>query len=157
MVCLWGHPRQEASEASLENSRDGPGGVEVVGFTPSPKDGERTPNIPDEHLMDINTDSDDDPLVIPVTILVELVVPSPGHKENLVALLDLGCTRCLINPALVEKLGLRLKQLKVPMAFFCQLDSSVAGGRAAMFITEPIEIRETLSFIMAPGMERRLY
>lgn len=96
--------------------------MEVVGFTPSPKDGERTPNIPDEHLMDINTDSDDDPLVsqpvIPVTILVELVVPSPGHKENLVALLDLGCTRWLINPALVEKLGLRLKQLKVPMAFF---------------------------------------
>lgn len=72
----------------------------------------------------------------------------------------MGCTRCLVNPAVVEKLGVRLKQLNVPIAF-CQLDGSVAGGIPVTFITEPIEIRivthtETLSFTIAPGIESLL-
>lgn len=60
-------------------------------------------------------------------IPIELVVQSSGFKASLPALLDSIYTRCLLNPALVEKLGIRLKQLKVPVAF-CQLDGSVVEG-----------------------------
>lgn len=65
--------------------------------------------------------------VNPVIIPIELMVQSLGPKENLVALLDSGYTRCLVNPALVEKLTVRLKQLKVPIVFY-QLDISMAWG-----------------------------
>lgn len=67
-------------------------GVEVVEFTPFPKDGERTLTVPMDGLMESDTDSNDDPLVshpvIPVTIPIELMVPSSGCKRNLVTLLD---------------------------------------------------------------------
>lgn len=85
---------------------------------------------------------------------------SSGHKGSLLALLDLGCTRCLVNSTLVEKLGLQLQEPKVPMAF-CQLDGSVAAATPTTFVTEPVEMRlgahtETLSFIVVSGMERPL-
>ncbi|KAG8124643.1 hypothetical protein E2320_019976 [Naja naja] len=64
------------------------------------------------------------------------------------------------QPCLVEKLRIRLKQLKVPVVF-CQLDGSVAGGIPAIFITEAVELQigahtKTLSFKVAPGLERLL-
>lgn len=56
---------------------------------------------------------------------------------HLRGLLESGCTRCLVNPALVEKLGIQLRRLKV-LITFCQFDGSVIGGILAMFATEPI-------------------
>lgn len=44
----------------------------------------------------------------------------------------------MVNPVLVEKLGIRLKQLKVP----------VAGSIPVTFVTEPVEMQ------IAPGMDR---
>lgn len=60
----------------------------------------------------------------------------------------------LVNPSLVEKLGVRFTLLKVLVAF-CQLDGSLASGIPVIFITQLIEMwTETLSFIVAPGMKR---
>lgn len=66
----------------------------------------------------------------------------------------------MVNPEVMEKLGLRLRQLKVPIAF-CQLDGTMTRGSLAHFITDPVEMwmgnhRETLSFIMSLGLERPL-
>lgn len=85
-------------------------------FILSSKDGERILT----ELLDspVESDSDYDNVLLitrpvnPVTVLIKLMVHSLGHKGNLVALLDLGCTRCLVNPAVIEKLGMRLRQLK---------------------------------------------
>lgn len=43
----------------------------------------------------------------------------------------------MVNPALVEKLGMRLRLLKVPM-MFCQLNVSIAREIPATFVTELI-------------------
>lgn len=52
-----------------------------------------------------NDDDDDDPLVcrqvIPVIIPAELVV----SQGRMLALLDLGCVRCVVSPEVMEKLG----------------------------------------------------
>lgn len=81
--------------------------------------------------MESNSRTNDDPLVsyhvIPVTIPIELVVPSLEHKENQIVLMDSGCTWCLVSPSVVEKLGVLLRELKVLMPFW-QLDGSIAGG-----------------------------
>lgn len=53
------------------------------------------------------------------------IIQSSGHKVGLMGLLDLGYTKCLVKPALVEKLGVRLRPFNVLVAF-CQLDGSVA-------------------------------
>lgn len=60
-----------------------------------------------------------------------------------------------ISPALVQKLGLRVKQRKVQVAF-CQLDGSIAGVASATFVTESIEMgvgahMETLNIIVVSG------
>lgn len=75
----------------------------------------------------------------------------------------LGCTRCVVSPVVVvKKLGISLRQLRVPIAF-CQLDGTMAGegGGLQHFVMELVELQignhwETLSFIVAPGMERPL-
>lgn len=67
-------------------------------------------------------------------------------------LLNLRCTRCLVNPAVVEKLGMRFRLLKVSLVF-CQLDGSIEREIPVTFITKPIEMQmgvhtETLSFLL---------
>lgn len=57
---------------------------------------------------------------------IEIVVPFLGAKEAIMALLDSGCTHCMINTQVVEKPGLRLRKLRQPMAF-SQLDRSITG------------------------------
>lgn len=46
-------------------------------------------------------------------ILVELVMPFSGIQGRILALLNSGCIRCVVSPEVIEKLGLRLKRLKV--------------------------------------------
>lgn len=83
-------------------------GLKVVEFTPSPKRAEGTLTPPEDGQGFTDTDSDDDPLVndpiMLVMVRIKLSFPGSRLKANLRALLDLGCTRCLVNPALVEKL-----------------------------------------------------
>lgn len=56
------------------------------------------------------------------------------------ALLNSSSARCVVCLEVVEKLGMRLKQLKVPIVF-CQLDGTLTGRPTAHFITEPVEMR----------------
>lgn len=76
------------------------------------------------------------------------------------SLLDPGCTQCLVNPGVVEKLGMQLGELKRPIAF-TQLAGSVARGELATFLTKPVEMRvgahvETIQLIVTPGMTETL-
>lgn len=76
----------------------------------------------DQGLTDLH--SDDNSLVSGlVTIPTEISFRASGLRVTLQALLELGCTRCLVSPALVEKLGFQLRWLKVPITF-CQLDQT---------------------------------
>lgn len=95
-----------------------------------------------------------------VTTAVKLKVPLLGAQRKMLALLDSGCIRCVVTPEVMEKLGLRIQQLRVPTAFY-QLDGIVTWGAWSHFIMEPVEMQmgkhwDTLSFIIAPGMERPL-
>lgn len=105
-------------------------GVEVVEFAPPDYKELGSPTV----LGESETDSNNDPLVnqhvIPVSIPVELVVPSLGTQRRMLALLDLSCTKCVVSLEVVEKLGLRLKQLKVPITF-CQLNRT--GGAQLIY------------------------
>ncbi|KAG8141461.1 hypothetical protein E2320_007083 [Naja naja] len=112
------------------------------------KPGEGTPDSPREDLGSFESDPEDDPL--------------PEKTVKLSALLDTGCTRCLINPTLVGKLGIHLWKLKTPPITFCQLARSVMGeeGREepANFCHRTLgnnhgDPYERLIFIVAPRME----
>lgn len=117
-------------KATAASPRDSSGRSGSCRVHPSPKDVKRTLTSPGRSPGESDTDSDDDSLVsgliTPVTVPIKLIAQSSGHKASLVTLLDSECTRCLVNPALVEKLGVRLRPLKVPVTF-CQLDGSIVG------------------------------
>lgn len=109
------------------------------------------------------TESDykDDPLVSgsidAIKIPLELSIVGTGKKIMLAALLDSGCTHCLISPKLVGKMGESLRRLKTPIVF-CQLDGYVAGAILANFATKSLNLlmgshSKTLVFIMTPGIE----
>lgn len=61
-------------------------------------------------------------------------------QGTMTPLLDSGCTRCLVSPSVVEKLGIHLRQLKTSVAF-SQLDGTLAGGAPATFVTEPVQMK----------------
>lgn len=116
----------------------------------------------DQKVLDTNYN--DNPLISGpialVTMAIEPHLPGMGQTVSLKALLDSGCTRCLVRPALVEKFGIRLRRLKIPIALG-QVDGSVAGGIPATFTTVSLEMTmgsqsETLSFTVTPGMNRLL-
>lgn len=91
--------------------------------------------------------------VEPVTLPLRLFIPSQKDRVT-----GLGCTKCLISPALMGRLGILLWKLKTPISF-CQLDESVEGGKLDTFDMEPLEIAmgahdKRFMFIVAPGMER---
>lgn len=85
-------------------------GMEVVEFPRTPRL-EQSDSRRDNNQLINHT-------IIPVTIQVELKVVSSGCKGILATILDSGCTRCLVNPGIVEKLGVHLRELKPPIAFF---------------------------------------
>lgn len=72
--------------------------------------------------------------VILMVAQVELLVAFSGHKGTMTTLLDSGCTRCLVSPSIVEKLGMCLR---TPIAFF-QLDGTQVGAASTTFVTEPV-------------------
>lgn len=72
------------------------------------------------------------------------------------ALLDSGCTRCLISPQMIERLGVGLRKLKWHMAF-SQLDGLITGRVPATCLTKLVKIKvgahlETIQFIVVLGM-----
>lgn len=135
--------------------------AKVVEFRFPPKPGEGTPTPSEDNLGPFDSDYNDNLLVsrpiTPITMPIELLIPSLEKKVALKSLLDSGCTKCLISPNLVGKLWVCLRRLKNPISF-CQLGGSVAGGIPATFTTEPMDLTmghhsKTLTFIVVPGME----
>lgn len=111
-----------------------------------------------------DSEGEDEPMVsgtiLPMTATVVILMSSSGVRGTLTALLDSGCTRCLLSPQVVEKLGMRLRKLQRPMAS-SQLDRLITGGVPATCLTEPVELKagshtETIRFIAAPGMKEAI-
>uniref|UniRef100_A0A2H6N3G1 Uncharacterized protein n=1 Tax=Micrurus carvalhoi TaxID=3147026 RepID=A0A2H6N3G1_9SAUR len=92
---------------------------------------------------DVEGDTSDDPMVskpiqpfiLPVTLWKKRT--EQGIKVG--ALIDSGCTRCLVTKAVVDKIGLNLIKLKVPIKFE-QVDGSILGGIPATHRTEYIKM-----------------
>lgn len=75
------------------------------------------------------------------------------HQE---ALINSGCTRCLMRRALARRLGLRLIRLKKPIAFE-QVDGSTLGGAPTTHVMELVQLgigthREHLRFVVVDTM-----
>lgn len=88
---------------------------QIVEFSPQSSERKRTPTHNKLGLVFYENDSEgkDDLMVsgtiIPMTTQVEILVPSSGVMGILTALLDSGCTQCLIILQTMKKLGLRLR------------------------------------------------
>lgn len=92
------------------------------------------------------------PFVIRVTI--RNIPTSMGLDHG--SLVDSGCTRCLIRRAVVEKLGICMKQLHHPITFE-QIDGSTLGGAPATHVIEPVRLeieehQEDFRFIVIDKM-----
>ncbi|KAK9391826.1 hypothetical protein NXF25_017413 [Crotalus adamanteus] len=105
-------------------------------------------------------DPEQDPMVsspvVPFTIPICLTNCNSKHHITCQALIDSGCTRCLINRRVVDALGLRLVKLSRPISFE-QVDGSLLGGEPASYVTELVSLemqehRELLRFIVIPSM-----
>lgn len=140
-------PAQRSKRKERRLSKPKEGGhkdKEVIEFTPSSSDGEGTLTKGAETTLESDSRGENDPLISMTIILmivrVELMVGFSEHKGIMTALLDSGCTRCLVSPGMVEKLGMCLRQLKISIAF-SQLDGTLTGGSLATFLTEPMELK----------------
>ncbi|KAK9408175.1 hypothetical protein NXF25_006949 [Crotalus adamanteus] len=102
----------------------------------------------------------EDPMVsepiVPFTIPITLTSPVTGESKPFQALLDTGCTRCLISKGVVQQMQIRVARLKSPIRFE-QVDGSLLGGAPTTLVTEPIRMDigghwETIRFIVVPTM-----
>lgn len=92
------------------------------------------------------------PFVIPVV----LRNPHTGVSSTQGALIDSGCTRCLIRCFIANELGVQVLQLATPIRFE-QIDGLVMGGAPATQVTELIKVEigehwEHLRFIVVDRM-----
>lgn len=89
-------------------------------FSSPPGSGEGTLTVEDSQLTfyESNSERENDLMVSgiinPFSAQVEVVVPHLGVKGVVKALIDSGCTRCLVSLQMVWKLGLRVKKLRQP-------------------------------------------
>lgn len=81
---------QHVKDTALKSSK-------VVEFCPSPKSGGGTPTPSEEDPGPAESNLKDDPLVSglikPVTLPLELLIPSSERRVKLRALLDMGCIK----------------------------------------------------------------
>ncbi|KAK9395784.1 RTL1: Retrotransposon-like 1 [Crotalus adamanteus] len=89
--------------------------------------GEQTPAL--EEYKD--GDRAEDPMVsepiAPFAIPITLTSPLMGRSSEYHALIDTGCTRCLISREVVQTVGIRVTRLASPIRFE-QVDESLWGG-----------------------------
>lgn len=79
-----------------------------------------------QFFYESNSKGEDDSMLNGPITPITARISSLGVKWVLTALLDLGCIRFLVSPQEVEKLGMRLRKLRKPIAF-SRLDRSVTG------------------------------
>ncbi|KAK9395807.1 RTL1: Retrotransposon-like 1 [Crotalus adamanteus] len=133
----------------------------VEGGTPQRPSSEVTPAVPDDPLEEYdNMDPDEDPMVSqpisPFAIPISLTSPTTGQTGEYQALIDSGCTQCLVSKGVVKKVGIRVHRLARPIHFE-QVDGSLLGEAPATLVTEPVRLDmgehwEVLRFIVVPSM-----
>lgn len=120
--------------------------AQVIEFSPPESEGEGTPT--EEELMmtlyDSDSEGEDNPMVSgpvkPFAAKVDIVASRSGARGVVKALINSGCTRCLISQPTVRNLGLRVRKLKQPMKFE-HVDGTLVGGLAASHLTEPVQLK----------------
>ncbi|XP_039178262.1 uncharacterized protein LOC120298525 [Crotalus tigris] len=90
------------------------------------------------------------PFVLPII----LTSPVTGAKKACQALIDTGCTRCLMSRKVAVDSGFRIYPLPQPIRFE-QVDGSLLGGVPATHVTEQVRMDlgdhwEVLRFIVIP-------
>lgn len=70
----------------------------------------------------------------PFAIWSKLVVQKTGAQGEVEAIIDMGCTLCLINLPMVLKLGIEMKTMTQPIQFN-QVDESLIVGAPAMLLS----------------------
>ncbi|XP_039213407.1 uncharacterized protein LOC120314410 [Crotalus tigris] len=129
----------------------------------------KTPSTPLDTMVTaqyrpVDEESDDDPIddpmvsepIAPFILPIVLTSPHSGEQWECKALIDTGCTRCLISRELALEHGIHLHRLAQPVRFE-QVDGSLLGGAPATHITEAIRLElgahwETIQFVVAPAM-----
>lgn len=103
---------------------------------------------------------DQDPMVgAPIwPFMIPVCLTAPERKADGVfeALIDSGCTQCLISLSVINELEVRTQWLAKPL-WFEQVDRSLMGGAPATHITEPIRLEmtmhwEMIHFVVVPKM-----
>lgn len=84
---------------------------------------------------------------------IRLVVPETGDVE---AMIDTGCTRCLIGLHLIKQLGIKIRPLICPICID-QVDGMLIGGVPVILVTELIKLelgchQELIRFVVALKM-----
>ncbi|KAK9401814.1 hypothetical protein NXF25_010170 [Crotalus adamanteus] len=105
-------------------------------------------------------DGSTDPMVSepirPFVLPIVLTSPVTGVQRACQALIDTGCTRCLISRKVAVESGFRIYKLTQPIGFE-QVDGSLLGGVPATHVTERVRMDlgehwEVLRFIVVPIM-----
>ncbi|KAK9395050.1 Retrotransposon-derived protein PEG10 [Crotalus adamanteus] len=132
--------------------------MEIAETPTSAHQGERTPAYTTGPVDASDDSSEGEPLVsgciTPIFKTVTILIPPMPEAVKVKALIDSGCTRCLISPTLVGNLGIPSRRLEQPISFG-QLDGSIAGGVPATLATLPIHLslgnhEEDLTFVVTP-------
>lgn len=92
------------------------------------------------------------PFVIPVVI--QNTRSGVGDEQS--ALIDSGCTQCLIRQSVVDNLAIWVRTLQTPIRFE-QMDGSILGGVPATHVTELVRLEigehwEYIRFVVVDTM-----
>lgn len=85
-------------------------------------------------------DGENDPMVcMAIQPFLVSVVLMARRRQECKALIDSGCTRCLMSTAVADSLGVKIRKMLRPLSFE-QMDGSLLGGQPATHITERITL-----------------
>ncbi|KAK9397281.1 hypothetical protein NXF25_020642 [Crotalus adamanteus] len=170
--CNW--PGHRAAECGIPKPTGTPTAIGTPGITPkTPAEKSRVAyqleqsqvqQKPDEASPILQEYEEEEPVedpmvsepIVPFTIPITLTSPVTGESMPLSALLDTGCTRCLISKGVVQQMRIRVARLKSPIRFE-QVDGSLLGGVPTTLVTEPVRMDigghwELIRFIVVPTM-----
>ncbi|KAK9406808.1 hypothetical protein NXF25_005582 [Crotalus adamanteus] len=167
-------PGHRAAECTFPESTNIPTGVGRPGTTPKKMTeksrvahqvGQTAPGDISPTLEEYEEEGPvEDPMVsdpiVPFTIPITLTSPVTRESGSFQALLDTGCTRCLISKEVVRQMSIRVTRLKSPIRFE-QVDGSLLGGAPTNWVTEPVRMEigihwEVIRFIVVPSMSESI-
>lgn len=100
--------------------------------------------VPEESGIIEEAEKIQDPMVCdpirPFIIQVTLKHPQTGKADNQEALIDTGCTHCLLWRSISDSLGVHIVKLRVPIVFE-QMDGSTLGGQTATHFTKLVRLK----------------